>query len=269
MSPRQISKWDGSSPAQLRKRWNRKHVYFYGRVDSTNDVARALAEEGAPEGTVVIAREQTHGRGRGDRTWFSPAGSGLYLSMVFRPAGLENPTLLPVLAGLGIAGQLTAAYPDLATRLKWPNDIMAGDAKLAGILCEAVWEGDAPRHLVVGVGINVKPLGPDAPPDLASTATSLEEATGADVSLTAAADAAIQGLEAEMHDPPPALDVSRLDSVDRLDWLRDRRVRVRTEASDEFVRGVAVGIAPDGALLFRPDRGALRRVKVATVEPEP
>jgi len=119
------------------------------------------------------------------------------------------------------------------------------------------------------VGINVKPLGPKAPAEVARGATSLEEATGTEVSLTAAADAAIRGLEGEMHDPPAALDVSRLDSVDRMDWLRDRRVRVTTETADGPVRGVAVGIAPDGALLFRPDRGALRRVKVATVELEP
>lgn len=269
MSPRQVSKWDGSTPAQLRKRWKRDHVYVYGRVDSTNDVARALAEDGAPKGTVVIAREQADGRGRGDRTWHSPPGSGLYLSMVFRPGGLESPNLLPVLAGLGIAAQLDAAYPGLAPRLKWPNDIMAGDAKLAGILCEAVWEGDAVRHLVIGVGINVKPFGSKAPADVARTASSLEEATGTEVSLVEAADAAIRGLEDEMHDPPAALDAGRLEGVDRMDWLRDRRVRVRSEAADEFVRGVAVGIAPDGALLFRPDRGALRRVKAATVELEP
>jgi len=269
MSPRQVTKWGGSSPAELKRRWKREHVYIYGRVDSTNDVARALAEDGAPEGTVVIAREQTRGRGRGERTWFSPPGSGLYLSMVFRPAGLENPNLLPVLAGLGVAGQLGSGFPGLAARLKWPNDIMVGDGKLAGILCEAAWEGDAPRHLVVGIGINVKPFGPKAPADVAKSATSLEEATGTEVKLVDAADAAIQGLEAEMHDPPAALDVARLDSVDRLDWLRDRRVRMKMEAAEESVRGVAVGIAPDGALLFRPDRGALRRVKVATVELEP
>ncbi len=269
MSPRQVSKWDGSTPAQLRRRWKREHVFVYGRVDSTNDVARTLADDGAPEGTVVIAREQSRGRGRGERTWFSPAGSGLYLSMLFRPEGLENPTLLPVLAGLGLAAQLSASFPNLSPRLKWPNDIMAADAKLAGILCEATWEGEAPRHLVVGVGINVKPLGPKAPADVAKSATSLEEATGEKVSLTEAADAAIQALEADMHNPPAALDAARLDHVDRMDWLRDRRVRVKSEAAEEFVRGVAVGIAPDGALLFRPDRGALRRVKVATVELEP
>ena len=268
MSPRQLAKWDGSSPAQLKRRWAREHVYVYGRVDSTNDVARALAEGGDPAGTIVIAREQSRGRGRGDRTWFSPAGSGLYLSMIFRPAGIENPTLLPVLAGLGLAMQLSTSFPELSARLKWPNDIMVGDAKLAGLLCEAVWEGSAARYLVVGVGINVKPLGPGAPADVAGSATSLEQATGAEVSLTQAADAAIRGLEAEMHDPPPSLDPNRLESVDRLDWLQDRRVRLRSDAADEFARGVAVGIAPDGALLFRPDRGALRRVKMATVEVE-
>ena len=269
MSPRQISKWEGNSAAQLKKRWKRDAVYVYGRVDSTNAVARALADDGAPEGTIVIAREQTAGRGRAGRSWYSPTGRGLYLSMVFRPEALENPTLLPILAGLGLAVRLEAAYPRLAPRLKWPNDIIIGDAKVAGILCEAAWEGASPRYVVVGVGVNVKPLGSSAPPDLADKAVSLEQALGSEVGLVEVADSVVRGLEAEMRPPAPALDAGRLESVDRLDGLRDRRVSVMTEEAEAPTRGVAVGIAPDGALLFRPDRGALRRVKTATVELEP
>jgi BirA family biotin operon repressor/biotin-[acetyl-CoA-carboxylase] ligase len=267
MTARQVSKWDGRTPAQLMKRWKREDVYVYGRVESTNDVARALAESDVPAGAIVVAREQSHGRGRAGRGWYSPAG-GLYLSMIFRPDRVENPTLLPVLAGLGVATGLENAFPGLSPRLKWPNDIVADDAKVAGVLCEASWEGATVRHLVVGVGINVKPLSSKAPPELLEIATSLEDVTGHEASLTAAADAVIAGLEAEVEEPPPALDSEQLAAVDRLDWLRDRRVSVETEHADGPVSGVAVGIAPDGALLFRPDRGALRRVKQASVEPE-
>lgn len=114
----------------------------------------------------------------------------------------------------------------------------------------------------------MKPLGPKAPAELAGLATSIEEVTGEETSLAEAADAAIAGLDAEMRDPPASLAAEQLERVDRLDWLRDRRVSIETEHSDGPVGGVAVGIAPDGALLFRPDRGALRRVKLARVEAE-
>ncbi len=264
MSPRQISRWEGLTTSQLQRRWRGHQVCIYGRVGSTNTVAASLAEGGVPAGTIVLAREQTTGRGRGDNVWHSPAGRGLYLSMVFRPAGVENPALLSILAGLGVTRELDVAFPGLAPRLKWPNDIMVGHAKLGGILCEASSEGDAIRHLVIGIGINVKRF--EVPRKLRGGVAFLTEAAGVEAELVSVADAAIRGLESETANPPPVLDSARLDQVDRYDWLRDRRVRLHLPHFEDVISGVAVGIAPDGALLFRPDRGALRRVKVGHLE---
>ena len=155
MSRRQVKKWAGHSAEELRERWGRESVFLFGSVDSTNQAAADLAEEGAPEGSIVLAREQSAGRGRDGRRWHSPPGSGLYLSMLYRPGVAELGPLISILAGLGVTRRLDYAFPGLDPAVKWPNDIMAGDRKIGGILAEAVWGDGGPRHLVVGVGLNV------------------------------------------------------------------------------------------------------------------
>lgn len=267
MSPREVKTWNGRSADELRKRWDRESVRLYGSVTSTNDVARDLAEEDAPEGTVVLAREQTKGKGRAGKSWLSPAG-GLYLSMIFRPGEAVNPDLLPLLAGMGIVRQVDVGFPELEPMLKWPNDLILDDRKAGGVLSEASRGERSIRFLVVGVGVNVGPLPDDAPPEIAERATSLEEVLGRKVDPVDVADAVIDGLEAFVPEAPARLSAQQLDLVDRYDWLQDRRVRVRLPDEEEPLPGVCVGIAPDGALLFRPDRGALRRLHSATIEAE-
>ena len=268
MSARRISKWAGRTEAELRQRWERPDVHLFGKVGSTNDEARKLAEEDAPAGTIVIGREQKGGRGRGGRVWHSPPNSGVYLSMVFRPGELENPGLLPVAAGLGVVRALDRTFSGLGPALKWPNDIYAGERKCGGILAEAAWSKGAPRQVVIGVGINAKPLPSSVPAAVRSAATSLEDEIGAQVDLADVADAIVDGLEAFLGESTPALDHGALELLDHYDWLRDRRVSVLVHGAESATPGVAVGIAPDGALLFRPDRGALRRVENAVVVPE-
>lgn len=260
----EVDSWAGAGLDELRERWSRESVHLYGSVDSTNERARELAESGAPAGTVVAAREQTEGRGRAGRTWHSPPDVGVYLSVLFRPDRIENPVLLQLVAGLGVAAELDADFEGLDPAVKWPNDLVAEDRKLGGVLSEAAWEEDTPRHLIVGTGVNVgRPE--DLPDELAGGATSMEEVLGEEVPLLDVADAVLRGLEKRLVDPPKSLDEPSLDLLDRYDWLRDRRVDVRPDDEDEFLDGVCVGVAPDGALLFRPDRGALRRLHSATV----
>lgn len=267
MSAARAKKWAGLTAEELRERWGREHVHVYGAVTSTNGVAVELAGEGEPAGTIVVAREQSEGKGRSGRSWASPAGTGVYLSMIFRPRSLPSPVLVQLLAGLGVVRALDRAFGELAPALKWPNDVILEDRKCGGVLAEGAWDDGGVRHLVVGVGINVRPLPDEVPAGVRAGASSLADVLGDEAALPETADAAVAGLEEWLHDPPARLDARLLELVDRYDWLADRRVRVREEGEEETLEGVCVGIAPDGALLFRPDRGALRRLRSATVEP--
>jgi len=261
------AKWDGRPATELRDRWGREDVFTYGTVSSTNDIATELAEKGITAGTIVVAAEQSAGRGRSGHKWHSGKG-GLYLSMVLRPATLPTPSPLTVLAGLSIVMELDRAFPGLGPRLKWPNDVYVDDRKTGGVLTEAAWSGTDVKHVTVGVGINVRPLVGSAPAGVAASHSTLDEVLGKNVELIEVADAVVRGLDG-IGDVPGSIPRGLLDSLDHFDWLRDRRVRVLgSGGADEAAHGMSVGIAPDGALLFRPDRGALRRVSTATVEVE-
>lgn len=273
MRPRPVTRWGGHTRADLQKRWGRDAVYTYGKVDSTNSVARELAAADVPAGAIVLCREQSEGRGRGGHTWASPADRGVYLSMLFRPGTLPSPALLPVLAGLGIVEALDRDFRGLRPALKWPNDIIAGELKIGGVLAEAVWADGTPRHLVVGVGINVRSAAA-LPAKLRGKAGALDDLLDAEIPLAQVADAIVTGLETYLSEPPDTLIGPLLERIDRYDWLRDRRVTLTIETEPAAVptpqetvfHGTSVGIAPDGAMLFRPDRGALRRVSSGSVE---
>lgn len=150
---------------------------WYEEVGSTNDLAAAAAAAGAPEGLVVVANTQSTGRGRVGRSWSSPAGAGLYVSVVLRPS---RPAfgLLTIAAGVAIAEGVHAAS-GLATCVKWPNDVHVGSRKLAGILAEAGSSAGAVDHVVLGFGINIRRAA--YPSDVAARATSIESELGRDV----------------------------------------------------------------------------------------
>jgi BirA family biotin operon repressor/biotin-[acetyl-CoA-carboxylase] ligase len=145
-------------------------IRWYPLVDSTNDVARVWAGEGAMEGSVVVADEQTAGRGRRGAVWVCPAGEGLAFSQILRPSMPR--ALWPRLALIaGLAVAKTLEILGLAAEVKWPNDVLLEGKKVAGILVES--SGDA---VIVGVGLNVNVEG--FPEEIADTATSLLRATG-------------------------------------------------------------------------------------------
>jgi BirA family biotin operon repressor/biotin-[acetyl-CoA-carboxylase] ligase len=264
MSRRRVKKWAGLSLAELQKLFRRDSVFLYGAIDSTNDAAKDLAEAEEPAGTLVLCREQKAGRGRGERRWHSPPGSGLYLSEIFRPEAEALLPLVSLLAGLGVVRELDRRFPGLNPMLKWPNDVMVDDRKLGGILGESSWGETGPRYLVVGVGINVLSMEKTMTPRLRKVAAWIEEYEP-DVQLSQVADAVVRGLEWRLSRPPVALEPAELDDLDAYDWLKNRRVRLQMAGGEDAIPGVCVGIAPDGALLFRPDRGALRRVTSGTI----
>lgn len=151
-------------------------VYRYDSVTSTNDVARELAEVGASEGTTVVADEQTRGRGRLGRSWLSTKNDGLYHSIILRPPipPAEAPVLTLMLA-VALAQLMREQYRVQAD-IKWPNDILVGDCKLAGILVETEVMEDRLLYAIAGIGVNINQA--SFPPDMALHATSLKLETG-------------------------------------------------------------------------------------------
>lgn len=154
-------------------------ILNFERCPSTNDAARNLAARGEPEGLVIIAEEQTAGRGTRGRSWFSPRGKGLYLSVIFRPPA-ETVDFLPLAAGLAVREALTLACA-LEVGLRWPNDIIAADdaeRKLGGILCETQWTGKKLDFAVMGVGLNLRHEASDFSFNLRGHAVSVRMLTG-------------------------------------------------------------------------------------------
>jgi BirA family biotin operon repressor/biotin-[acetyl-CoA-carboxylase] ligase len=154
-------------------------IYRLVTCTSTNDVAKRLAQEGAEEGTAVVAEEQTAGRGTKGRGWESAAGKGLYASVIVRP-GRSNIALLPLVAGVACAEAIQRAT-GLEVRLKWPNDIVWRGRKVGGILSESGFMGEKPSYVILGIGINVGHQKRDFPQELRSTASSLRLALNSEI----------------------------------------------------------------------------------------
>ena len=217
------------------------------------DLLHALAAEAAEQGTVVVADEQTGGRGSRGRAWRSPRG-GLWLSLLFRPPSSVGVELLGLRAGLAVAAVVERLGPGLSVGIKWPNDLMMDDRKLGGILCEARWQGEALAWIVVGIGLNVANR---IPHELAGTAMALADRVPGVTPERLEPDvtAALRVIDASSGSLAPA----ELDDLRRRDWLFGRRLRAPAE-------GTAAGIAEDGSLLIRPDRGESVPVRAGTVE---
>jgi BirA family biotin operon repressor/biotin-[acetyl-CoA-carboxylase] ligase len=241
---------------------------YYADVASTNDIAMSLAASAAAHGTSVLADVQRAGRGRRGRRWFSPAGSGVYLSVVLRPSG-PGGALSLVTLGAGIAAaQAVRTSTGLPVELKWPNDLVIGRPwrKLGGVLCEAVGVGGAIGAVVVGIGINVR--GAAYPRELSDRATSIETELGRATERGPLIVSLLQALR-DVGDRVLAGDDG---------WVRDEWRRlggaglagrvVRWQAGGAERRGAARDIAVDGALLVDVD-GREERVIAGDVVWEP
>jgi BirA family biotin operon repressor/biotin-[acetyl-CoA-carboxylase] ligase len=156
-------------------------IHRFESVASTNDTARDLVRDGAAHGTIVVADEQTRGRGTKGRSWHSPRGRGLYASFILRWEDAAGPgiafPLLPLAAGLA-ASDAVLGSAGVEARLKWPNDLVHDRKKLGGILTEGIFRPGAPGHAIVGIGINVNHEAADFPDELRTVATSIRLITG-------------------------------------------------------------------------------------------
>ncbi|HYW51551.1 MAG TPA: biotin--[acetyl-CoA-carboxylase] ligase [Gemmatimonadaceae bacterium] len=149
-----LTSYDDVPCDELRARCGATKVAAFAQCSSTMDVAHALAAEGAPHGTIVVAEAQGAGRGRSGKAWTSAPRRGVWASVLLREPVVAPAGLLSLRTGITLARALDRHTPS-AVRLKWPNDLFVGDAKLAGILTEARWRGETLEWLVVGVGVNV------------------------------------------------------------------------------------------------------------------
>jgi BirA family biotin operon repressor/biotin-[acetyl-CoA-carboxylase] ligase len=217
---------------------------------STNDDARALALEGAPEGTVVLAARQTAGRGRLGREWASPEG-GVYASVVLRPA-VETPEaiVLPLVIGLGVARGLDGL--GVHALLKWPNDLLGADGrKLAGVLLEGLSEGWLINWIIAGVGVNVRSV-----PDPACCA-SVDELMGRKVPLAEVAAAVLDGIGGTYRRWQTDGFAPFAAEYERRSYLAGRQVRVSDAAGRLVAEGEVAGIDALGRLLVAAERGTV------------
>ncbi len=229
----------------------RVDVRWHESLPSTMDEASALAVAGAARGLVVGADQQTAGRGRRGRVWESPAGAGLYFSYVARPPVHANAALplLTLAAGVAVHDGIQAAL-GLATHLKWPNDVLVGRRKLAGILAEGLAIGTVAQAVVIGVGLNVQPA--SYAPEVAERATSLEGELGRAVDRWRV----FAELLAAISDRIAALERSPGDILQA--WRAASPGAIGSRVEWDGRSGTTAGIDDSGALLVRTAAGIER-----------
>jgi len=230
-----------------------RRVLVYEKIGSTNSQAAILAAQGAEEGTLISAETQTEGKGRLGRTWFSPPGVNLYLSVILRPRiEPSQATMLTLLAGVAVAFAIRQ-QTHLMTQLKWPNDVLIGEKKVAGILAELAADGHAIKHLILGIGLNINLEAAMLSPELTKTATSLKIELGRVVSRLEMLETLVNQLERWYTVFLDQGSTPIIEEYNRFSNTLGRRIQVVFH--DRVVEGEAVGLAPNGGLILRERDG--------------
>lgn len=241
-----------------------RDLHLREAAESTNDVALELARAGAEQGTVVLAGSQSRGRGRRGRSWHSPPGLGLYVSVLFRPRRAPAELTRWTLAGAVALCEVCRGIPGVEAWIDWPNDLVAGERKLAGVLAEAR-SGPEGSQLVLGAGLNVSHREADFPPELRGSATSL-------LLLAPASPVEREWLAAgflrRLGELAAELDAGRFAAigaryVELAPGTRDRAVEVRTEPEAGAWEGITRGIDDCGSLRVEDPAGRIRLVRLA------
>jgi BirA family biotin operon repressor/biotin-[acetyl-CoA-carboxylase] ligase len=234
-----------------------KHIHHFFKTDSTNRVSLELGHAGEPEGTVVLAEEQTAGRGRAGRAWLSERAAGIYVTLLLRPrlAPVQAP-LLTMMAGLSVHAA-AEAVTGLNVDLKWPNDLLISGKKAGGILTEMHAEPGQVRFVIVGIGLNVNQE--KFPGELASTATSLRMESGRRHSRMELLVRLLREFENDynrfLREGVSGV-VERFETVSS--YARGKRVRV-SNGSESYV-GTTAGLGPEGLLQVEREDGRLMTV---------
>lgn len=237
-----------------------ERIVYLESVDSTNRYARNLARDGAPSGTLVIAREQTAGRGRRGRSWISPAGEGLFMSLIIRPEGpAEDTALLSLQTALAVQRAI-AEVSGLEAKIKWPNDIVCKGRKVCGMLLEMDMEGGRVQSVVAGVGVNVHQK--QLPDEIAETASSLDLLSGRTIDEQALVSAFLQAF-AEVEQ------MARQGGSVFMDAYREASAtigqRVQVIALSQRYTGTAIDVTGSGSLIVEDEEGQRREVLAADV----
>jgi len=255
----------------LRTRRLGRRLAFHARTDSTNLRVAAAARGGEPEGLVVVSEEQTGGRGRLGRAWFSPPGVNLYASVLLRPGVAPDvASQVSLVAACALLRAVAALCPAAPAQWKWPNDVVIGGRKLSGILCDMETAGGRVAHLVVGVGVNVNIGRGDFPPELAASATSLAAEAGGPVSRGRLLGEWLNAMEA-LYDGWLAAGLAPVLAELAAAAYLDGRV-VTIEAAGTEYTGVVLGTSARGGLRLRGPDGELPEilsgnVRVRRIEP--
>lgn len=227
-------------------------------IGSTNAEARQLAEANCPEGTLVVAEEQTAGKGRKGRDWVSPAGTGIYATLVLRPTlPLEDTPLLTLLTAVATAEAIKEST-ELVPTIKWPNDILLNGKKIAGILTEVSSDVDHVEFALIGIGLNVNTPTRQLPRRPIFPATSLAVESGKPQSRQALLASWLQHFETEYAHLAAGNRKRLLERWKALANITGRRATI--QRVHDTVKGTITDIDPDGALLLKTSKGDLLRI---------
>jgi BirA family biotin operon repressor/biotin-[acetyl-CoA-carboxylase] ligase len=235
-----------------------RDIRAFEETTSTNDVAEKLARDGVKEGVVVFAESQTKGRGRLGRKWISPARKGLWFSILLRPDLRPQEATQLTVASATALRRAIQLETGLKTQIKWPNDILIGGKKTAGILTELSAEPDRVRHVIVGIGVDVNLTANEFSAELRKTATSLKIETGKTFLRAELAAAILRELDADYSRVCEGKFAEITDEWQEHSATIGRDVTVHV--GDRKMRGHAESLDDDGALLLRTEHGRLEPV---------
>lgn len=243
--------------AALDCKWAGSRVYYYPKTDSTNNCIKKLAEEGAGHGTLAVADLQEAGKGRRGRTWFSPSGTGIWMSVLLKPEfGPEKASMITLVSALAVAGAIREVS-GLNALIKWPNDIVVNGKKVCGILTEMSVEADYIKYVVCGIGINVNHT--EFPEDISATATSLAIEKGGQLRRAELIAKVWEKFEKYYESFSQRLDMSGL-----LDEYNDILVNMNSEVRVIDPKGEwcgrALGINAHGSLMVEKTDGQIEEV---------
>ncbi|MCS6773682.1 MAG: biotin--[acetyl-CoA-carboxylase] ligase [Thermoflexales bacterium] len=226
-------------------------VHRFDVLTSTMDQCRAYAEAGAVEGVVVVADQQTRGRGRAGRSWYSPSGQSLYLSVLLKPRLAPHQVgWLTMIGALATATSIERSTEGkLRASIKWPNDVLVHSRKVAGVLVETAWLGDTLEYAVMGIGLNVNTTFEGAPEEIRQRAISLREALGVSLDREQMLQEILMSLGEQLDHlpaPPTSAYATRIEGMGQM---------VRLCVGNEIVEGRAASLREDGALVVQTESG--------------